>query len=372
MIGRSLRAVNRTGVTNTTTRRQARLRRSLVRILGPALVLILTVSAAAVPAPAAAPTAGATWSKLMYRKLGLGAEAARLRAALPGLRTAAATRHAELGQAQKAQTTAATARDRATAADEAARAGHAAAKTAAAAAKRAVSAAKKRRPRSNSRIAAAKRALTAANATVQTRAAAAAKTAAALKTAHASLDTAAKQVGAATTAYQAATKAITDTQQRIASLPELDAALAAQAASIRQQVVTQSRASFTMAHTTQVYGITVNKVVAYPFQRMIDDAAKAGIKLSGGGFRTKQQQIRLRKVNGCPDIWTAPASSCRVPTAIPGRSLHEVGLAVDLRVGGRTIKDRRSAAFKWLARNAGRYGFVNLPSEPWHWSINGH
>jgi D-alanyl-D-alanine carboxypeptidase len=60
-----------------------------------------------------------------------------------------------------------------------------------------------------------------------------------------------------------------------------------------------------------------------------------------------------------------------VPTAIPGRSLHELGLAIDLTSGRKSINDRRSAAFKWLVANAGKYGFVNLPSEPWHWSITG-
>lgn len=25
----------------------------------------------------------------------------------------------------------------------------------------------------------------------------------------------------------------------------------------------------------------------------------------------------------------------------------------------------------WLHANAGRFGFVNLPSEPWHWSVDG-
>ena len=28
-------------------------------------------------------------------------------------------------------------------------------------------------------------------------------------------------------------------------------------------------------------------------------------------------------------------------------------------------------AFVWLAANAGRFGFSNLPSEPWHWSTTG-
>jgi D-alanyl-D-alanine carboxypeptidase len=103
---------------------------------------------------------------------------------------------------------------------------------------------------------------------------------------------------------------------------------------------------------------------------MVDDAKKAGIAISGGGFRTNQRQIELRKINGCPDVWTAPASSCRVPTAIPGRSLHEIGMAVDITSGGKTLTSK-SLAFKWLRAHADEYGFVNLPSEAWHWSITG-
>ena len=59
-----------------------------------------------------------------------------------------------------------------------------------------------------------------------------------------------------------------------------------------------------------------------------------------------------------------------MPTAIPGRSLHEIGMAVDVTSGGRTLT-AKSPAFKWLAVHADEYGFVNLPSEPWHWSITG-
>ena len=115
---------------------------------------------------------------------------------------------------------------------------------------------------------------------------------------------------------------------------------------------------------------TVHRSVAYAYRRMVDDAKRAGISISGGGFRTKQRQIELRKINGCPDVWTAPASSCRVPTAIPGRSLHEIGMAVDITSGGKTLTSK-SPAFKWLQAHADEYGFVNLPSEPWHWSITG-
>jgi D-alanyl-D-alanine carboxypeptidase len=377
--------VNGHRITHTTTRRLAALRRPAGRVAAPALALLLTFSAAAQPANAAtsnaaakpaatakAAAAGTTWSQLMRRKLTLGAESARLAALLPGLRATATTSNSDLLVAQQAQTAAATAQATAATADQAAHTRYATARTGAASAKKAVTAALKQRPRKNSRITKAKRTLAAANATVKARAAEAGKTASALKAAQAEYATATSQVTKATTAYQTSAKAITDTQQKITSFPKLDSTLTAQAAAISKQVVTETRASFTTTQTTQVYGVTVNKIVAYPFQRMIDDAAKAGVKLSGGGFRTKQQQIALRTTNGCPDVWTAPSSSCRVPTAIPGRSLHEIGLAIDMTANKKTINDRKSAAFKWLTANAARYGFVNLPSEPWHWSITGN
>jgi len=372
--------VNSYGIVNATTRRLARARRPAARIAGPALTMLLLTVAVAVPGPAqgaaiaatTASSAGATWSNLIRRKLTLEADAARLTALLPTLRSTVTIRNANLLHAQRTQWAAVTTVIQANTADQNARTRYAAARTAAAAVQNAVTAEQKRRPHSNSRIARATRALTAATAAAQARAVTAGRTASASKAARAVYTSATHQIITATTACQTATKAVSDTEQTIRSWPQLASALAAQAAATSEPAVTQTRANFTIAQTTQVYGITVNKIVAYPLQRMIDDAATAGIQLSGGGFRTKQQQIALRTTNGCPDVWTAPASSCKVPTAIPGRSLHELGLAIDLSSGQKTITDRKGAAFIWLTANAGRYGLVNLPSEPWHWSITGH
>jgi len=366
-VGRGQRVRSGYGITKVTTRRAA-------RITGPALALVLAVAMAAVPARAATPVvnAGAVWSQLMYRKLNLTAEATRFAALLPSQQATAATRTSALAQAQDAQRAAATTLSGAATADRNARSSYAAARTTAAAAKRAVTAAQRRRPRDNRRVNVARRALLSATTTVQARSAAIAQTTSALHTAQIAYTTATSQVAIAMTAYQTATSAVGDTQQKITSMPKIESELAAEAGAITRQVVTQTRRSFTVAQTTRVYGVTVNKIIAYPLQRMIDDAAKAGIQISGGGFRTTKQQITLRTTNGCPDVWTAPASSCKVPTAIPGRSLHEIGLAVDLTSGRKSISDRNSAAFKWLAANAGRYGFVNLPAEPWHWSITGN
>ena len=51
--------------------------------------------------------------------------------------------------------------------------------------------------------------------------------------------------------------------------------------------------------------------------------------------------------------------------------MHEQGLAIDFQYNGAGIKDHSNPGYQWLARNAARFGLMNLPSEPWHWSVNG-
>ena len=340
------------------------------------LAVLLAVAGSAVPAQALTSTpgegtAGVTWSQLMKRKLDLDTASAKLNASLPGLKAAVPARNADLVKAQMSATTTAVMLAGLTTKDEVAKASSVAARIAAATARTALVAAQKAKPVSTTKVAAARKALDSADTTVKTRDAALRKAWDALVVARNGQTASAAKVAAATTAIVAANQAVADAQQKIAAMPALIVSAATQASALSQDVVDQSRTTFTTGDTTKVYGITVNKVVAYPFQRMIDDAARAGIKMSGGGFRTREQQIALRTTNGCPDVWTAPASSCRVPTAIPGRSLHELGLAIDLSTGGKTIPNHASPAYKWLAANAAKYGFINLPSEAWHWSITG-
>ncbi len=123
-----------------------------------------------------------------------------------------------------------------------------------------------------------------------------------------------------------------------------------------------------------VQGIRVASSIASQLDALLNAARAAGIELSGGGYRDPAGQIAVRRSNcGSSNyaIYQAPASSCRPPTARPGSSMHEQGLAIDFTSGGRTLT-RGSAAFAWMRANAGSYGFRNLPSEPWHWSTNGN
>lgn len=118
-------------------------------------------------------------------------------------------------------------------------------------------------------------------------------------------------------------------------------------------------------------GIVVAAHVAPHLQALLAAATADGIQLGGSGYRSTQSQIQLRLANGCPDVHSAPASACRVPTAIPGQSMHERGEAVDFTYRGQIIGSQANLGFRWLQANAARFGFYNLPSEPWHWSTSG-
>ncbi len=64
-------------------------------------------------------------------------------------------------------------------------------------------------------------------------------------------------------------------------------------------------------------------------------------------------------------------------------SPHRTGLAVDLYVGEapgfgpdssadpNRLAQSRTPTYRWLVANAGRFGFVNYPFEPWHWEWTG-
>mgnify|MGYP001811957608 CR=1 FL=1 len=122
-------------------------------------------------------------------------------------------------------------------------------------------------------------------------------------------------------------------------------------------------------------GIQVHRSIAGNVSALLSAAAADGVPLAGWGYRSSDRQVQLRRQNcGSSNyaIYQAPSSSCSPPTARPGSSNHERGLAIDFTYGGGTIGSRSSPGYRWLASNAARFGLYNLPSEPWHWSTNGN
>ncbi len=123
-----------------------------------------------------------------------------------------------------------------------------------------------------------------------------------------------------------------------------------------------------------VQGITVNADIAADVDALLTAARADGVPLSGWGYRSSDSQIALRMQN-CGttsyDVWEKPASACSPPTAIPGRSMHEQGRAIDFTYQGSTITSHSNPGYQWLSQHGSSYGLFNLPSEPWHWSTNG-
>jgi hypothetical protein len=191
---------------------------------------------------------------------------------------------------------------------------------------------------------------------------------------------------------------VADVQHRLdrslaeaAHLAERDAALGAQIAAEQARIAAQLAAQRAAAaqrssgpvtisvtgsgNIVSVRGIQIHRSLADGLAGLLSAAEADGISLSGWGYRDSSRQVALRRQNCGPsnyDIYQKSPSACSPPTARPGQSMHEQGLAVDFTYQGRTIQSRSSPAFQWLRANAARYGFYNLPSEPWHWSANGN
>lgn len=117
--------------------------------------------------------------------------------------------------------------------------------------------------------------------------------------------------------------------------------------------------------------IRVHLSYADQTRQLLTAAWNAGYTLTGDGWRSSDQQRAARLRNGYTSDSQPSGSGGRTPTAIPGQSRHERGLAIDFKIFGRSLK-KSDAVFAWLKANAGRFGFKNLPSEPWHWSADGH
>lgn len=167
----------------------------------------------------------------------------------------------------------------------------------------------------------------------------------------------------------------TDLEATILAVQDLGGAEAEAAVAVQRETAALlarvSRAS--AVPLVDVRGFRVHADIAPALEGLLAEAERDGIVLGGWGHRTTQQQISLRRQHcgGDAGVYDAPPSACSPPTAKPGTSMHELGLAIDFTHNGASIGSRSSPAFRWLAEHAPSYGFHNLPSEPWHWSVNG-
>jgi len=187
-----------------------------------------------------------------------------------------------------------------------------------------------------------------------------------------------------------------DTLAEAEGLAELDSALSKQVTAQERAIIARARAAGIKGATVdkkgkikvpiipssqnglvRVNGVLMDRSIGNAFARLVADAAADGIVLTGGGYRSAQAQIDLRRGNCGPtdyDIWERPPSECSPPAARPGHSLHERGLAIDVRCNGHLISRYSDPCFAWMAAHAPKVGLHNdvTHREAWHWSINGN
>src|SRR4029077_2450992 len=79
-------------------------------------------------------------------------------------------------------------------------------------------------------------------------------------------------------------------------------------------------------------GIYVNAQIADNVSALLAAAEADGVPLAGWGYRDTSAQIALRQAH-CGSsqyaIYAMPSYQCSPPTAPPGASMHERGLAID-------------------------------------------
>jgi len=129
---------------------------------------------------------------------------------------------------------------------------------------------------------------------------------------------------------------------------------------------------------TTIDGKEAQRDCAAALQAMTDAAYRDGIKSpllqAQSAYRASKLQEKLFakavKKYGSPQKarkWVAP----------PGESAHQSGCAFDLYLGvkmgtkpDQIAKLRATPAYKWLEKNAGRFGFAPYAEEPWHWECD--
>ncbi|MGH8125066.1 MAG: M15 family metallopeptidase [Rhodanobacteraceae bacterium] len=147
----------------------------------------------------------------------------------------------------------------------------------------------------------------------------------------------------------------------------------------RHHLLPQPQARNLVQVPRDVYGRKVEMVApaAAALKRMFAAAARGGVKLETvSGYRSMAYQTHLvrEKLRRGMNIHKALAIN-----AVPGYSEHQTGCAIDLTTPGVPAADgsfAKSRAFRWLQRNAARFGFhLSFPPdnrygyeyEPWHW-----
>ncbi|MGR4864591.1 D-alanyl-D-alanine carboxypeptidase family protein [Caulobacter sp. LARHSG274] len=114
------------------------------------------------------------------------------------------------------------------------------------------------------------------------------------------------------------------------------------------------------------------------YRRMVAEARAAGVLRDPraltlfSGFRDPAADAaRCAQDNNCQGVARSICSSHRTGLAIDVFIAAAPGFGPDSSNDTNRLIMARSDLYRWLVANAGRFGFVNYPFEPWHWEWTG-
>lgn len=135
----------------------------------------------------------------------------------------------------------------------------------------------------------------------------------------------------------------------------------------------------------------VDSRIAEPLRKMLADAKKDGMNLAiCSAYRSVEKQKELynlymgNEVRSGKSYWNALEETIK-STAYPGKSEHNLGLAVDIvaaKYPNLDEKQKDTPEAKWLSKNCYKYGFIlrypldktnvtGIIYEPWHYRYVG-
>ena len=111
------------------------------------------------------------------------------------------------------------------------------------------------------------------------------------------------------------------------------------------------------------------------YRKMVDAARKAGLVPPGGRMLQIFSAYRSPSYDGarcavqmnCNGVVRASCSAHRTALAMDVYLGNAPGLTPDSSADANRLFLSQQPLYRWMVKNAGHFGFVNYPFEPWHW-----
>jgi LAS superfamily LD-carboxypeptidase LdcB len=125
--------------------------------------------------------------------------------------------------------------------------------------------------------------------------------------------------------------------------------------------------------------IRLRRRALWAYRRMVAAARRAGVTRDDpqlldlfSGYRDPAADAaRCAQQGNCQGLVRAACSAHRTGLAIDLDLGSTPGLMVDNSSDANRLYQTQTPAYRWLVRNARRFGFVNYVFEPWHWEWTG-